>query len=71
MPTAGRDKFTIRKDELVEEFIAACARPKEQGGAAQEVRVFMAWYLRRRGAKLPVRPPRGHEARSADDATDS
>jgi hypothetical protein len=57
MPTSGRPKFTIRKDELVEEFIAACP-PKEEGGAAQVVRDYMAFHLRRRGAKLPDRPAR-------------
>jgi hypothetical protein len=56
VPTQGRPKFTIRKDELVEEFIAACPVPKEDGGAAHVVREFMAWYLRHRGAKLPDRP---------------
>lgn len=41
-------------------------------GKRQRARVvvqLIRWYLRRPGAKLPIRPPRGHEARSTDDPT--
>lgn len=28
-----------------------------EGGRAEVIRQFIAWYLRRPGAKMPVRPP--------------
>jgi hypothetical protein len=41
------------EDELWEPFGAAVGMRER----AEVIRQFVAWYLRRPGAKLPVRPP--------------
>jgi hypothetical protein len=70
VPTNGRPKFTVRVDEeLTDAFIAACP-PKDEGGAAQVIRDFMAWYTWQKGARAPKRPPKrpAHDALSTDDS---
>lgn len=73
VPTNGRPKFTVRVDEdLTDAFIAACP-PKDEGGAAQVIRDFMAWYTWQKGARAPKRPPKraAHDASSEPPDTSS
>ena len=52
-----RQAFRLDPD-LIEEFKAAVGRAEPGQDMSTEVRKFIAWYVRRPGAKLPARPPR-------------
>ncbi|RLU81086.1 hypothetical protein CTZ27_33120 [Streptomyces griseocarneus] len=58
MPNAP--KTPARQMRIGEEWLAFDDAAKSQGTErAAVVRSFIAWYLRRPGAKLPERPPVG------------
>lgn len=57
MPGKGTPRQAFRIDpELSEEFREAVSRADPPQDMSAVVRQFMAWYVRRRGAKLPARP---------------
>lgn len=59
MPGQGTPRQAFRVErELVEEFKEAVGRADPPQDMSTVVRAFMAWYVRRRGAKLPARPDR-------------
>jgi hypothetical protein len=58
-PSKGTPRQAFRLDpDLVEEFKDAVGRTDPPQDMSAVVRGFLAWYVRRRGAKLPARPER-------------
>lgn len=58
-PSKGTPRQAFRLEEdLVEEFKDAVGRADPPEDMSAVVRGMIAWYVRRRGARLPARPPR-------------
>lgn len=57
MPTQGTDRQTFRiSEEDWAEFGDATGRAVPPSDRSSVLREFIAWYVHRRGAKLPKRP---------------
>jgi hypothetical protein len=58
MASAGTPRQAFRIDpDLVEAFREAVGRQEPPADMSGEVRGFIAWYVRRPGARIPKRPP--------------
>jgi len=59
VPSSGNRKKTLRVEpDLWDAFVTACpeAERGHESGAAKVIREFIAWYVRKPGAKQPKRP---------------
>jgi hypothetical protein len=57
MASRAKDSHTTNRVVRVPDADWAELGEVAEAGRAEVIRQFIAWYLRRPGAKLPVRPP--------------